>query len=428
MNLLDELKWRGLISQTSGNLKELLSRPTTFYLGIDPTADSLGIHHIIGLMVSKILQRYGHKPIILVGGATCAIGDPSGKSEERKSITMDDVFHNVDCVKAQIAKIIDFNAKESNGAIMLNNYDWMRDYTFLDFMREVGKKITVNYLMAKDNVKKRLERDGSGISCQEFIYGIMQGYDFVHLYRTNGCKLQIGGTDNLGNIITGIDLLRKMDGVTDACGLTWDLITTADGRKFGKTEGNTVWLDPKKTSPYEFMQFWINQSDVDAERFAKMFLVNRSVEEIEALIKEHNEHPEKRLLQKTLAHDITSMVHGEDAFNKAVAASNILFGKASAEELASLDEKTFNAVMRDVPKVEVSTESVVGTPIVDFLCDVIQLGSKTEIRKLINNGAISINKNKVGDIKKSITNDMLLSNGTMLVQKGKKKYSLVIVH
>ena len=382
---------------------------------------------MIGLMVSKILQRYGHKPIILVGGATCAIGDPSGKSEERKSITMDDVFHNVDCVKAQIAKIIDFNTKESNGAIMLNNYDWMRDYTFLDFMREVGKKITVNYLMAKDNVKKRLERDGSGISCQEFIYGIMQGYDFVHLYRTNGCKLQIGGTDNLGNIITGIDLLRKMDGVNDACGLTWDLITTADGRKFGKTEGNTVWLDPKKTSPYEFMQFWINQSDVDAERFSKMFLVNRSVEEIEALIKEHNEHPEKRLLQKTLAHDITSMVHGEDAFNKAVAASNILFGKASAEELASLDEKTFNAVMRDVPKVEVSTESVVGAPIVDFLCDVIQLGSKTEIRKLINNGAISINKNKVNDIKKSITNDMLLSNGTMLVQKGKKKYSLVIV-
>lgn len=427
MNLLEELKWRGLISQTSGNLKELLNHPTTFYLGIDPTADSLGIHHIIGLMVSKILQRYGHKPIILVGGATCAIGDPSGKSEERKSITMDDVFHNVDCVKVQIAKIIDFNTKESNGAIMLNNYDWMRDYTFLDFMREVGKKITVNYLMAKDNVKKRLERDGSGISCQEFIYGIMQGYDFVHLYRTNGCKLQIGGTDNLGNIITGIDLLRKMDGVNDACGLTWDLITTADGRKFGKTEGNTVWLDPKKTSPYEFMQFWINQSDVDAERFSKMFLVNRSVEEIEALIKEHNEHPEKRLLQKTLAHDITTMVHGEDAFNKAVAASNILFGKASAEELASLDEKTFNAVMRDVPKVEVSTESVVGAPIVDFLCDVIQLGSKTEIRKLINNGAISINKNKVNDIKKSITNDMLLSNGTMLVQKGKKKYSLVIV-
>ena len=428
MNLLEELKWRGLISQTSGNLKELLNHPTTFYLGIDPTADSLGIHHIIGLMVSKILQRYGHKPIILVGGATCAIGDPSGKSEERKSITMDDVFHNVDCVKAQIAKIIDFNTKESNGAIMLNNYDWMRDYTFLDFMREVGKKITVNYLMAKDNVKKRLERDGSGISCQEFIYGIMQGYDFVHLYRTNGCKLQIGGTDNLGNIITGIDLLRKMDGVNDACGLTWDLITTADGRKFGKTEGNTVWLDPKKTSPYEFMQFWINQSDVDAERFSKMFLVNRSVEEIEALIKEHNEHPEKRLLQKTLAHDITTMVHGEDAFNKAVAASNILFGKASAEELASLDEKTFNAVMRDVPKVEVSTESVVGAPIVDFLCDVIQLGSKTEIRKLINNGAISINKRKVNDIKKSVTNDMLLSNGTMLVQKGKKKYSLVIVH
>lgn len=427
MNLLDELKWRGLISQTSGNLKDLFRNPTTFYLGIDPTADSLGIHHIVGLMVSKILQRYGHKPIILVGGATCAIGDPSGKSEERNSITMCDVFHNVEAVKGQISKIIEFNTDESNSAIMLNNYDWMHNYTFLDFMRNVGKKITVNYLMAKDNVKKRLERDGSGISCQEFIYGLMQGYDFVYLNRRNGCKLQIGGTDNLGNIITGIDLLRKMDGVTDACGLTWDLITTADGRKFGKTEGNTVWLDPEKTSPYEFMQFWINQSDIDAERFSKMFLVTRPVDEIEGLIKEHKEHPEKRLLQKTLAKDITTMVHGEDAFNKAVAASNILFGKASAEELASLDESTFKAVMKDVPKVEVTPDKVDSTPILEFLCDVINLGSKSEMRKLINSGAISINKNKISDVKDNVTTDMLLGNGTMLIQKGKKKHSLVIV-
>lgn len=427
-DLINELKWRGLISQTSGNLNELLQNPTTFYLGIDPTADSLGVHHIVGLMVSKILQKYGHKPIILVGGATCAIGDPSGKSEERKSITMDEVFRNVHDVKEQISKIIDFGTKDSNCAIMLNNYDWMHDFTFLDFMREVGKKITVNYLMAKDNVKKRLERDGSGISCQEFIYGLMQGYDFVHLNRKHNCKLQIGGTDNLGNIITGIDLLRKMDGVTDACGLTWDLITTADGRKFGKTEGNTVWLDPKKTSPYEFMQFWINQSDIDAERFAKMFLVNRSVSEIENLISEHKEHPERRLLQKTLAHDVTTMVHGEAAFNKAVEASNILFGKASADDLASLDDTTFNAVMRDVCKVDAQKDNVVGMPIVDFLCNVVKLGSKTELRKLINNGAIYINKNKVSDPKNNVATEMVLRNGTILVQKGKKKHCLVMVH
>ena len=425
MNLIDELKWRGLISQTSGNLKELFSTPTTFYLGIDSTADSLGVHHIIGLMVSKIMQKYGHKPIILVGGATCAIGDPSGKSEERKSITMEDVFHNVECVKNQISKIIDFDTKEANSAVMLNNYDWMKDFSFLDFMREVGKKITVNYLMAKDNVKKRLERDGNGISCQEFIYGIMQGYDFVHLNRTYNCKLQIGGTDNLGNIVTGIDLLRKMDGTTDCCGLTWDLITTADGRKFGKTEGNTVWLDEKKTSPYEFMQFWINQTDADAEKFSKMFLVNRSIEEIQSLIDEHKKAPEKRLLQKTLAHDVTSMVHGEDAFNKAVAASNILFGKSSTEDLENLDSSTFNAIMRDVPKVDTKIEDVNGTPILDFLCDVVKLGSKTELRKLITSGAISINKNKIVDSKLTISPTMLLSNNTMLIQKGKKKHVLV---
>lgn len=425
MTILDELKWRGLISQTSGNLAELLQSPTTFYLGIDPTADSLGVHHIIGLMVSKVLQRYGHRPIILVGGATCAIGDPSGKSEERKSITMEDVFRNVESVKKQISKIIDFDTSDKNFAIMENNFEWMKDYTFLDFMRNVGKKITVNYLMAKDNVKKRLERDGNGISCQEFIYGLMQGYDFVHLYRMYGCNLQIGGTDNLGNIITGIDLLHKMGYCNDACGLTWDLITTADGRKFGKTEGNTVWLDPKKTSPYAFMQFWINQSDTDAERFSKMFLVDRSVEEIESLIKEHKKQPEKRLLQKTLAHDITSMIHGEDAFNKAVAASNILFGKSTSEELSSLDNDTFNAVMKDVPHVNVTVEVLNTTTMLDFLSNVIDLGSKTEVRKLIKNGAISINKNKISDGNQIVSSENLLENGTMLIQKGKKKHVLI---
>lgn len=426
MEILDELKWRGFISQTSGNLVELFSNPITFYLGIDPTADSLGVHHIVGLMASKILQRYGHKPIILVGGATCAIGDPSGKSEERKSISMFDVYHNVDSVQEQISKIIDFDSTDDNCAVMVNNYDWMKDYSFLDFMRNVGKKITVNYLMAKDNVKKRLERDGNGISCQEFIYGLMQGYDFVHLFNQFGCKLQIGGTDNLGNIITGIDLLRKMYCCKDACGLTWDLITTADGRKFGKTEGNTVWLDSKKTSPYEFMQFWINQSDIDAERFSKMFLVDRSVDEIKELIKEHKEHPERRLLQKTLAHDITIMVHGEDAFNKAVSASNILFGKSTSEELSSLDNDTFNSIMKDVPRVKVTVEVLDCTTMVNFLSDNVKLGSRTEVRKLIKNGAISINKEKISDVNEIVGHNKFLDNGTMLIQKGKKKHVLVV--
>ena len=238
--LIKELKERGLISQTFGNLEECFSKPTTFYLGLDPTSDSLGVHHMVGLIVAKIMQQYGHKPIILVGGATCAIGDPSGKSEERKAISMDTVFHNVECVKKQISRIIDFDSSESNTAIMVNNWDWYKDYKFLDFIRDVGKKITVNYLMAKENVRKRLEREGSGISFQEFSYGLLHGYDFVHLYKEYGCRLQIAGTDNLGNMVTGQDLVHKMLGKDDVCGLTWDLITCADGRKFGKTEGNAV--------------------------------------------------------------------------------------------------------------------------------------------------------------------------------------------
>lgn len=425
-NLLSELKYRGLINQTSGDVKSVLSKPTSFYIGLDPTADSLGIHHMIGLLVSKILQKYGHTPIILVGGATCAIGDPSGKSEERKVISMENVFHNVECVKNQVSKIIDFYSDKDNCAIMVNNYDWMKDFTFLDFMREVGKKITVNYLMAKDNVKKRLEREGSGISFQEFSYGLMQGFDFVYLHRKYGCSCELGGSDNLGNIVTGVDLLRKMDGVTDVCGITWDLITTADGRKFGKTEGNTVWLDANKTSPYEFMQFWINQSDADAIKFAKMFLVDNSIEEIEEMIKAHTEHPEKRLLQNALAKYMTTMVHGEDAYNKAVNASNILFGKSTADDLASLDDNTFKAVMRDVPTVEADFNNINGTNVLDFLCTVVKLGSKSELRKLINSNAISINKNKITDSKAVVDKNMLLPNNTMLVQKGKKKYTLVI--
>lgn len=426
--MIDELKWRGLMNKTMGNVGEIFNKPTTFYLGIDPTADSLGVHHMIGLLTARILRRYGHTPIILIGGATSSIGDPSGKTEERKTISMDDVFHNVDCVTAQVNHIMSSNYDGDVKFLIKNNYEWMKDFSFLDFMRTVGKKITVNYMMAKENVKKRLERGGNGISCQEFIYGLIQGYDFVHLYDTNDCHCQIAGSDNISNIDTGIELLRKMKGVTDVCGLTWDLITTADGKKFGKSEGNTVWLDPIKTSPYDFMQFWLNQSDADAEKFAKMFLVDNSIDEIKNMIELHKKEPSKRILQKNLAATVTTMVHGEDAYYKALAAANILFGKSSAKDLENLDNDTFKSVMRDVPKVETEMGNVDNTNVVDFLCTVINVGSKTEIKKLINGGGISINKTKVTDARENVTKDMLLKNNTMLVQKGKKKYYLVTVH
>ena len=421
--LIKELKERGLISQTFGNLEECLNKPTTFYIGMDPTSDSLGVHHMIGLITSKLLQQYGHKPIILVGGATCAIGDPSGKSEERKTISMDTVFKNVECVKKQISKIIDFNSDAPNGAIMVNNYDWYKDYKFLDFIRDVGKKITVNYLMAKENVRKRIEREGSGISFQEFSYGLLQGYDFVHLYQNYGCKLQIAGTDNLGNMVTGQDLIHKMLGKDDVCGLTWDLITCSDGRKFGKTENNSVWLDPEKTSPYEFMQFWINQSDVDAERFIKLFTLI-PLDEINVLIEEHRKSPEKRMLQKRLAEYMTTLVHSKEAYDKAVEASNILFGKSTVEQLKSLDEPTLMSVFKDVPKVDVTLGS--GMNIADIAIECKELfSSKGDFKKLVNGGGVSLNKVKVTNANTLVTEDDLLNGKYLLMQKG-KKYSLVV--
>ena len=425
--LIEELKWRGFISQTFGNYEAALEKPSAFYIGMDPTADSLGVHHMIGLIAAKILQKYGHKPIILVGGATCAIGDPSGKSEERKAITMDTVFHNVECVKKQIAKIVDFNGTAENTAIMVNNYDWYKDATFLGFMRDVGKKITVNYMMAKENVKKRLSREGSGISFQEFSYGLLQGYDFVHLYREFNCKGQIAGTDNLGNMCTGKDLIHKMLGKDDVWGITWDLVTCADGRKFGKTEGNSVWLSPEKTSPYEFYQFWYNQSDVDSERFIKLFtLLER--EEIENLIEEHKKAPEKRVLQSALAKYMTVMVHSEDDYNKAVSASNILFGKGTNDMLMSLDERTLLGIMKDVNKVEVQKDEVVGMPIVDLASVHAKIASKTEVRKLIKSNGLSVNKQKVSDVSFKVDSSMLMGGKYVLLQKGKKDYVLVVAN
>ena len=424
--LIEELKERGLYSQTFGNLEECLSKPTAFYLGLDPTSDSLGIHHMVGLMVSRLMQKYGHKPIILVGGATCAIGDPSGKSEERKAISMETVFHNVECVKNQISKIIDFESDAPNAAIMVNNWDWYKDYKFLDFIRDVGKKITVNYLMAKENVRKRLEREGSGISFQEFSYGLLQGYDFVHLYQNYDCKLQIAGTDNLGNMVTGQDLVHKMLGKDDVCGLTWDLITCADGRKFGKTEGNSVWLDPKKTSPYQFMQYWINVSDVDAEVFIKKFTL-LPLDEINKMIERHRENPSERLLQKELAKYMTCLVHSEEEYNKAVNATDILFGKGTMADIEKLDESTLLSAMDGVAKVEVDKEQFVsGVSVVDLAAMHDKVPSKTEARKLIKSNGFSINKTKPTSEKELVTAPYLIRGKYLLLQKGKKDYTLVI--
>lgn len=423
--LIKELKERGLYSQTFGNLEECFSKPTTFYLGLDPTADSLGVHHMVGLMVAKIMQKYGHKPIILVGGATCAIGDPSGKSEERKAISMETVFHNVECVKKQISKIIDFDSDAPNAAIMVNNWDWYKDYKFLDFIRDVGKKITVNYLMAKENVKKRLEREGNGISFQEFSYGLLQGYDFVHLYKEYGCKLQIAGTDNLGNMVTGQDLVHKMLGKDDVCGLTWDLITCADGRKFGKTEGNAVFLDPKRTSPYQFMQYWINTTDVDAEAFIKKFTLI-PLDEIEVMIQKHRENPSARYLQKELAKYMTCLVHSEEEYNKAMEATNILFGKGTMADMTKLDEGTFLAAMNGVPTVEITKEDFDnGITVIDLAAMHDKVPSKSEARKLIKSNGFSINKIKA-TVEKEVVSDKYLINGKyLLLTKGKKDYTMI---
>ena len=421
--LIKELKERGLISQTFGNLEECFSKPTTFYLGLDPTSDSLGVHHMVGLIVAKIMQQYGHKPIILVGGATCAIGDPSGKSEERKAISMDTVFHNVECVKKQISRIIDFDSSESNAAIMVNNWDWYKDYKFLDFIRDVGKKIKVNYLMAKENVRKRLEREGSGISFQEFSYGLLQGYDFVHLYKEYGCRLQIAGTDNLGNMVTGQDLVHKMLGKDDVCGLTWDLITCADGRKFGKTEGNAVFLDPNKTSVYRFYQYWINTTDIDAESFIKKFTLI-PIDEINKMIEEHRENPSKRLLQKTLAEYMTEMIHGKDALNGVEQATEFLFGGA---DINDIDDNAWKFIKSEVSTVEVSKDTFAdGMSVIDLATMHDKVPSKSEARKLIKSNGFSVNKVKVGE--KDTVNESNLINGKyLLLQKGKKDYTLVVV-
>ena len=421
--LISELKERGLYASTSGNLEELLKKPTVFYVGTDPTADSLHLGHLLAFTTAKLLQSYGHKPIVLLGGATAFIGDPSFKAEERKLLSAETVAHNIKGIHAQVSRLLDFNSAEKNGAIMVNNYDWMKDFSFIDFAREVGKCISVNYMMAKESVKKRLERDGNGMSFTEFTYQLIQGYDFVELYKKYNCKLQIGGSDQYGNGTTGIELIRRMVGGNDACILTWPLVTKADGTKFGKSEKGNVWLDAEKTSPYEFYQFWLNQSDEDSERFIKMFTLI-PLDQINEMIAQHRENPSKRMLQRRLAEYMTDMVHGKEALDGVQQATAFLFGGI---DIKDVDENGWKFVKSEVSTVEVSKEQIAnGVTVIDLATMHDKVPSKSEARKLIKSNGFSVNKVKVGE-KDTVDESNLINGKYLLLQKGKKDYTLVVV-
>ncbi len=421
-NLVQELKWRGMIHDIMPGTEDQLNKEvTTAYVGIDPTADSLHIGHLVSIMLLKHLQMAGHKPIALVGGATGMIGDPSFKAAERKLLTVEEVQHNVSCIRQQLAKFLDFDSPV-NGAEICNNYDWMKDYLFLDFIRDVGKYITVNYMMTKDSVKKRLE---TGLSFTEFSYQLLQAYDYLTLYRTKGCRLQMGGSDQWGNITTGTELIRRMEG-GEAYALTCPLITKADGTKFGKTEGGNVWLDPAKTSPYKFYQFWLNCSDVDAARYIRIFTL-LSREEIEECERQHAEAPERRILQRALAKDITCRVHSQRDYDIAVSASELLFGKGTTEQLNSLDRATILSVFEGVPQFTVARSTIEqGVSLIDLAAETGMFASKGEIRRELKQNSISVNKAKVGEDCRLTAADVL-SCGSILVQKGKKSYYLLNV-
>ncbi len=428
MNFVEELRWRGMIHTMMPGTEELLSKEmVTAYLGIDPTADSLHIGHLCGVMMLRHLQRCGHKPLALVGGATGMIGDPSGKSAERNLLNEETLRHNVACIKKQLAKFLDFENEAENKAELVNNYDWMKDYTFLDFAREIGKHITVNYMMAKDSVQKRLNGEArDGLSFTEFTYQLLQGYDFLYLWENKNCRLQLGGSDQWGNITTGTELIRRTKG-GEAFALTCPLITKADGGKFGKTESGNIWLDPNYTSPYKFYQFWLNVTDEDAARYIKIF-TTIGKEEVEALIAEHTEAPHLRLLQKRLAKEVTIMVHSEEEYNAAVEASGILFGNATSEALHKLDEATLLAVFEGVPQFEIDKNLLVeGVKAVDlFVENASVFPSKGEMRKLVQGGGVSLNKEKLSAFDQPISMADLLNDKYLLVQRGKKNYYLVI--
>lgn len=422
-NFIEELKWRGMVHDIMPGTEEALNKQVTAgYIGFDPTADSLHVGHLVQIMTLVHFQRAGHKPFALVGGATGMVGDPSGKSAERNLLDADTLNHNVKCVKEQLEKFLDFNSG-SNSAEMVNNYDWFKDMSFLDFIRDVGKHITVNYMMSKDSVKKRLE---TGMSFTEFSYQLVQGYDFYHLNKHKNCIVQMGGSDQWGNIVTGTELIRRKSG-GEAYAVTTPLIKKADGTKFGKTEGGSVWLDPEKTSPYEFYQFWLNSSDADSGNYIRIFTL-RGKEEIEALEKEHAEAPHLRILQKAIAEDITKRVHGEEALKTAIAASNILFGKSTADDLRSLSEKDFFSVFDGVPQATVArSEFGASMSIIDALAAKTGfLSSNGEARRELKANAISVNKEKVGE-DFMLTPDHLINNKYVLLGKGKKNNYILIV-
>ncbi|MBB6328163.1 tyrosyl-tRNA synthetase [Algoriphagus iocasae] len=423
---IEELRWRGMLQDMTPELEEHLAKGmASAYLGFDPTADSLHIGHLVGVMTLLHFQRAGHKPFALVGGATGMIGDPSFKSAERNLLNKETLDHNVACIQSQLSKFLDFSGDGGNKAELVNNYDWMSQFSFLEFIRDVGKHITVNYMMSKDSVKRRLE-DGNGLSFTEFSYQLIQGYDFYHLWKNENCSIQLGGSDQWGNIVTGTELIRRMGGGS-AYALTVPLITKADGTKFGKTEGGSVWLDPEKTSPYAFYQFWLNVSDEDASKYIRIFTV-LDQETIEKLEAEHAEAPHLRVLQKEIAKNVTIMVHSQEDYEMAVKASSILFGKSSTEDLAALDERTFLQVFDGVPQVQISqSEYPSFETVLDIFGEASQgviFSSKGEARKMIQGGGVSINKEKLTDPNAGISFE-LLQGKYLLVQKGKKNYYII---
>lgn len=423
-NFVEELTWRGMIHNVMpGTEEQLLKELTTGYVGIDPTADSLHIGHLVGVMMLTHLQRCGHRPLVVLGGATGMIGDPSFKSEERKLLTIEEIKHNQSCIKEQLSKFIDFDIESANKAEILNNYDWTKDWTFLDFIRDVGKHITVNYMMAKDSVKKRLE---TGLSFTEFSYQLLQGYDFKYLYENYNCRLQMGGSDQWGNITTGTELIRRtIQG--EAFALTCPLITKADGGKFGKTEKGNIWLDAEKTSPYAFYQFWLNTSDLEAKKFIKIFTLFDK-DEIDKMIDSHDKEPHLRELQKILAKDMTIRVHGEKEYVSALEASEILFGKGTTQTLQHLDEKTLLSVFEGVPMFEMDKEGLdEGINIIDLVSEKTNIfSSKSEARRTLKENALSLNKTKINEDYVCTKSD-LLNNKYILIQKGKKNYYLILI-
>ncbi len=429
-NFVEELKWRGMLAQMMPGTEELLEKQmVSAYLGTDPTADSLHIGHLCGIMMLRHLQRCGHKPYLLLGGATGMIGDPSGKSLERNLLDSETLYHNQEAIKQQVSKFLDFEGNEPNKAELVNNYDWMKDFKFLDFAREVGKHITVNYMMAKDSVKKRLNGEANdGLSFTEFTYQLLQGYDFLYLYQKHGIKLQLGGNDQWGNMTTGTELIRRTLGSNEeAFCLTCPLITKADGKKFGKTENGNIWLDRNRTTPYAFYQFWLNVSDEDAEKYIKIF-TSLERETIESLIAEHQQDPGRRTLQKRLAQEVTVMVHSQEDLDMAIEASQILFGKATKENLQKLDEATFLDVFNGVPHYTVSKDLLGSTAVDFFTQDGMEIfPSKGELRKLVKGGGVSLNKEKLTAFDQIVTAEDLIDGKYLLVQRGKKNYFLITV-